>query len=63
MLLINCEINFILTWSNIFFIIGGSINGQEPTFTMTDAKFYVTVYQLYSLQSLSTQNNGKLLEQ
>ena len=55
--LINCEINLILTWSNKCFIIDSPINGQEPTFTKTDTKLYVSV------ATLSTQDNAKLLEQ
>ena len=52
---INCEINLILTWSDIFFIIDNPIANQEPTFTKTDTKLYVPVL------TLSTQ--AKLLEQ
>ena len=57
MLLINCEINLILTWSARCFIIDNPIAGQEPTFTITDTKLYVPVV------TLSTQENAKLLEQ
>ena len=57
MSLINCEINFILTWSNRYFLIDNPIAGQESTFTITDAKLYVTVV------TLSAQDNAKLLEQ
>ena len=55
MLLINCEINLILTCSNKYFIIDNPIAGQEPTFTIPDAKVYVPVV------TLSTQD--KVLEQ
>ena len=41
MSLINCEINLILTWSNRFFIIDNPIDGQEPTFAISDSKLYV----------------------
>ena len=34
-----------------------TINGQEPTFTITDTKLYAHV------ETLSTQDNAKLLEQ
>ena len=44
--LINCEINFILIWSNRCFIIDNPISGQEPTFTITDTKLYVPVVTL-----------------
>ena len=43
--LIDCEINFILTWSNSF-IIDNPIHNQEPTFTITDTKLYVPVVTL-----------------
>ena len=55
--LINFEINLILTWSNICFIIDNHIWGQEPTFTTTDTKLYVPVV------TLTTKDNAKLLEQ
>ena len=54
--LINCEINLILTWSNRCFIIDNLIASQEPTFTITDTKFYVPVV------TLSTEDKTKLLE-
>ena len=57
MSLINCEINFILTWSTRCFIIDTPIFGQEPTFTTTDTKLYVPVV------TLSAQANEKLLAQ
>ena len=46
MALIDCEITFILTWSNRFFIIDKLIYGEEPTFTTTDTKLYVPVVTL-----------------
>ena len=55
--LINCEINLILTWSNRCAIIDNPIDNQEPTYTITDTKFYVPVV------TLSTQDDAKLLEQ
>ena len=57
MLLINCEINLILTWFARCFIIDSPIAGQEPTITITDTKLYVTVV------TLLTQYNAKLLQQ
>ena len=57
MLLFNCEINVVLTWSNRCFIIENLIAGQEPTFTITGTKIYVPDV------TLSTQDNAKLLEQ
>ena len=53
---INCETNLILTWSNRCFIIDSPIENQESTFAITDAKLYFPVV------TLSTQDNGKLLE-
>ena len=55
--LINCEINLILTWSDRCFIIDNPIANQEPTFTISDTKIHVPVV------TLSTQNNGELLQQ
>ena len=57
MLLINFELNLIQAWSVRCFIIGSPFAGQEPTLTITDAKLYVPVI------TLSTQDNGKLLQQ
>ena len=57
MLLINCQINLTLTWSNKCFIINNPIAGQEPTFSETDMKLYVPFV------TLSTQDNAKLLVQ
>ena len=57
MTLIDCEINFILTWSNRCFTIDNPIDNQEPTFAITDTKLYGPVV------TLSTQDNPKLLEQ
>ena len=53
----NCEIDLILTWSNRCIRVDNLIPGQEPTFTITDTKLFVTVV------TLSTQDNAKLLEQ
>ena len=55
MLVINCEINFILTWLANCFIIASAIDGQVPTFAITNNKLYVPVVTLW------TQNNVKLL--
>ena len=55
--LINCEINFILTWSDRCFVMNNPIANQEPTFEITDTKLYVPVV------TLSTQDNAKLIEQ
>ena len=54
MLLINCEIIFILTWSWNFVISEGD---RETTSAITDTKFYVPAV------TLSTQDNTKLLKQ
>ena len=55
--LINCEINFILTWSANCFIIYTYVANQGTTFAITETKLYVP------LVTLSTQGNSKLLQQ
>ena len=55
--LINCEINFILTWSTNCVIIFTNVANQNATFATTDTKLYVPVV------TLSTQDNSKLLQQ
>ena len=57
MLLINCEINLILTWSTNCVVISNNVANQNATFAITDTKLYVTVV------TLSTQDNAKLLQQ
>ena len=52
--LINCEINLILTWSDKFVL---SNDTKAATFSIADAKLYVSVV------TLSTQDNAKLLQQ
>ena len=54
MLLINCEVNLILTWSSTCDITNSTFAG---TFEITDTKLYVPVV------TLSTQENTKLLQQ
>ena len=56
MLLINCEINLILTWSTNC-ALSDKITNQETTFAITGTKLYVLVV------TLSTQDNAKLLKQ
>ena len=51
------SLNLILTWSDRCFVINNPIIDQEPTFTITVTKLYVSVV------TLSTQGNAKLLEQ
>ena len=41
MLLINCEINVILTWSNRCFIIDNPIAGQETTITLCSSRNFI----------------------
>ena len=54
---INCENNFILTWSlNCVMISTNNIN-QTATFTITETKLYVPEV------TLSTQDNSKLLQE
>ena len=52
--LINCEINLILTWSSTCIITNSTDAGR---FTIRGTKLYVLVV------TLSTQDNGKLLQQ
>ena len=52
--LINCEVNFTLTWSSACAITNSTGAGR---FAATDAKLYVPVV------TLSTQDNAKLLQQ
>ena len=55
--LINCKINHTLILSEKFFLVAGTVANQVPTFTITDARLYVTVV------TLSTQDNAELLQQ
>ena len=57
MLLINCEINLILTWSTNCVIVSTNVANQNATFEITDTKLYVPVV------TLSTQDNSKVLQQ
>ena len=57
MLLINCEVNLILTWSADCVIIYTDVANQVPIFTITETNLYVPVV------TLSTQDNAKLLPQ
>ena len=54
MLLINCEVNLILTWSSTSVITNSNDAGK---FAITDTKLYVPVV------TLSTQENTKFLQQ
>ena len=56
-LLINCEIELILTWSESCVIVYTNVNNQIPTFIITETNLYVPVV------TLSTQDNAKLLPQ
>ena len=55
--LINCEINFILTWSSYCFLIVDPVANQEPAFLITNGKPFIPVL------TLSTNDNAKLLQQ
>ena len=57
MLLIDCEINLDLNWSENCVIVATTVTNQGTTFSITGSKIYVRVV------TLSTQDNGKLLEQ
>ena len=56
MLLINCEVNLILTWSSACVIVSTSNANQNATFEVTDTKLYVPIV------TLPTQENAKLLQ-
>ena len=53
--LINCEVNFFLTWSEKCIIVSGNYGNREPKWAITDTRLYVPVV------TLSAQNNEKLL--
>ena len=57
MLLINCDISLILTWSTNCVLLSNTAIVQATTFSVTDTKLYV------SIVTLSTQDNAKLLQQ
>ena len=55
--LINCGVNFVLTWSANCVIIYTNVANQIPTFTITETNLHVPVV------TLSTQDNVNLLAQ
>ena len=55
--LINCEITLDLNWSENFVIVATNAAAQVTTFSITNAKLFVSVV------TLSTQDNAQLLEQ
>ena len=55
--LINCEVNFILTWSSTCVLVSTNNANQVATFAITDTKLYVPVV------TLSKQENTKFLQQ
>ena len=57
LLLINCEVNLILTWSANCVIVSTNVANQNATFAITDTKLYVPIV------TLSIQDNAKLLQQ
>ena len=57
MLLINCEVNLILTQSANCVILYTNITNQTPSFTITETKLYVPAV------TLSTQDKAKLFPQ
>ena len=57
MLLINSEVELILTWSANCVIIYTDVANHVPTFTITETNLYVPAV------TLSTQDNAKLLLQ
>ena len=65
MLLINCEIILILTWSANSFIVAGITANQEPTFatTVTKRDAPLKFYQLKIIQNSQNNWNQVLEEQ
>ena len=57
MLLINCEVNLILTWSTTCVLAAVGDANQAATFAITNTKLYVPVV------TLSTQENTKFFQQ
>ena len=57
MLLINCKVNLILTWSSTCVLVATNIQNQNATFAITDTKLYVPVV------TLSRQENTQFLQQ
>ena len=57
MLLLNCEVNLILTWSSTCVLVATNIANQNVTFAITDTNLYVPVV------TLSTQEKTKFLQQ
>ena len=55
--LVNCEIDLILDWSANCVITYTDVANQASTFTITERNLYVPVI------TLSTQDNGNLLQQ
>ena len=55
--MINCVVEFILTWSARCVIIYTNVANQAATFEITETNLYVPVV------NLSTQDNAKLLPQ
>ena len=55
--LVNCEVNFILTWSANCVIISTTNANQNATFAINNTNFYIPVV------TLSTQDNAKPLQQ
>ena len=56
MSLINCEFNYIRTWSANCVIVSTIVANQGTTFSITDTKFYVPVV------TWPTKDNAKLLQ-
>ena len=56
-LLINCEVNLIWTWSAKCAVVYSNNTNEDPKFELTETKLYIPVV------TLSTQDNAKLLPQ
>ena len=51
MLLINCEVELILTWSSNCVIIYTDVANRTPTFTITETNLYVPVVLYVQLKT------------
>ena len=58
MLLINCEVNLILTWSSTCVLVATNIDNQNATFAITDTKLYVPVVTLSTQKKFLQQLNS-----
>ena len=55
--LINCEVNFILAWSEKYVIVSTDAANQNARFAVTDTKLYVPVINLSQQDNTNCYNN------